>query len=104
MAIFHANITLEQDGYDVHLQDEDQLYFTVPTENDGSDNWARLQAWLDEGNVIVDDIDRSQIYKDQRRVEYPSFAEQMDYIYHNGVEAWKTDMIDPIKAKYPKPS
>jgi len=42
-------------------------------------------------------------YKEQRAKEYPPLAEQLDYIYHNGVEAWKTDIIDPIKAKYPKP-
>lgn len=38
-----------------------------------------------------------------RRSAYPSYAEQFDYIYHNGIEKWKTDIIDPIKKKYPKP-
>lgn len=33
---------------------------------------------------------------------YPSISDQLDYIYHNGIEAWKTDMIKPIKDKYPK--
>jgi len=42
-------------------------------------------------------------YKEQRAAEYPSLADQLDYIYHNGVEAWKTDIIDPIKTRYPKP-
>ena len=42
-------------------------------------------------------------YQRSRAAEYPSLAEQLDYIYHNGVEAWKTDIIDPIKARYPKP-
>jgi hypothetical protein len=42
-------------------------------------------------------------YQRDRVKEYPSMADQLDYIYHNGVEAWKTDMIDPIKQKYPKP-
>ena len=42
-------------------------------------------------------------HKLSRAAEYPSLAEQLDYIYHNGVEAWKTDIIDPIKARYPKP-
>ena len=42
-------------------------------------------------------------YKLDRADAYPSLAEQLDYIYHNGVEAWKTDIIDPIKARYPKP-
>jgi len=42
-------------------------------------------------------------YKEQRQAEYPPLAEQLDYIYHNGVEAWKADMIQPVKDKYPKP-
>lgn len=33
---------------------------------------------------------------------YPSIAEQLDYIYHHGVDAWKSDMIKPVKDKYPK--
>ena len=43
-------------------------------------------------------------YKWQRQDEYPDWGIQFDYIYHNGIEKWKTDMIDPIKAKYPKSS
>ena len=42
-------------------------------------------------------------YKQQRAEEYPPLTEQLDYIYHNGVEAWKADMIQPVKNKYPKP-
>ena len=34
--------------------------------------------------------------------EYPSIAEQLDYIYHNGLTKWKSDMIKPVKDKYPK--
>ena len=36
-------------------------------------------------------------------MEYPDWKSQLDYIYHNGVDKWKTDIIDPIKNKYPKP-
>jgi hypothetical protein len=42
-------------------------------------------------------------YTTKRKLEYPSTEEQLDYIYHNGVDAWKADIIDPIKARYPKP-
>jgi hypothetical protein len=42
-------------------------------------------------------------YKRNRESEYPSYGEQLDYIYHNGVDAWKADIVDPIKTKYPKP-
>jgi len=41
-------------------------------------------------------------YADKRKTEYPSIPEQLDYIYHNGIEKWKTDMILPVKEKYPK--
>lgn len=45
----------------------------------------------------------NDVYKRQRLSEYPSYGEQLDYIYHNGVDAWKADIVDPIKNKYPKP-
>ena len=45
-----------------------------------------------------------EIYKNQRQEEYPDWGTQLDYIYHNGIDKWKTDIVDPIKAKYPKPS
>lgn len=32
---------------------------------------------------------------------YPSYGEQFDYIYHNGIDAWKA-MIQNIKNRFPK--
>ena len=43
-------------------------------------------------------------YKNKRLEEYPDWQTQLDYIYHNGIDKWKTDIVNPIKAKYPKPS
>ena len=42
-------------------------------------------------------------YQDKRAKEYPDWGTQLDYIYHNGIDKWKTDIVDPVKAKYPKP-
>jgi hypothetical protein len=53
-------------------------------------------------NVAVEALIASETYKDLRAKEYPAIANQLDYIYHNGIDAWKTDMIDPVKTKYPK--
>lgn len=39
---------------------------------------------------------------ENRRNEYPALAEQLDYIYHNGLTKWKSDIIKPVKDKYPK--
>ena len=53
-------------------------------------------------NGAVEALMASEAYKELRAREYPPLPEQLDYIYHNGVDAWKKDMIDPVKNKYPK--
>tara|TARA_R110000782_G_scaffold78520_2_gene156578 strand:+ start:228 stop:515 length:288 start_codon:yes stop_codon:yes gene_type:complete len=40
-------------------------------------------------------------YKSNRAKEYPSIADQLDDIYHNGIDAWKST-IKTTKDKYPK--
>ena len=40
-------------------------------------------------------------YQRDRAEEYPSMADQLDDIYHNGIDAWKAT-IKTIKDKYPK--
>jgi len=54
--------------------------------------------------ALVEAEVNANAYKEQRASEYPPLTEQLDYIYHNGVEAWKTNMIQPVKDKYPKPT
>ena len=54
--------------------------------------------------VAVQAVVDANAYKEARAKAYASLAEQLDYIYHNGIEAWKTDMINPVKTKYPKGS
>ena len=41
-------------------------------------------------------------YQRDRAAEYPSVVDQLDDIYHNGIDAWKTT-IKATKDKYPKP-
>ena len=41
-------------------------------------------------------------YQNNRSKEYPKLAEQLDYIYHNGIDAWKTNIINPVKTQFPK--
>ena len=40
-------------------------------------------------------------YQRQRAREYPSYADQFDQIYHEGVDAWKAT-VQAVKDKYPK--
>jgi hypothetical protein len=45
----------------------------------------------------------AQEYTRNRKIEYPLMADQLDYIFHNGVDKWKEDIVQPVKDKYPKP-
>lgn len=49
-----------------------------------------VNAWVDPNT-----------YKYQRAEEYPSIADQLDTLYHSGLDAWKAQ-IKTVKDKYPK--
>ena len=57
------------------------------------------QSLIDAARVELDKLK----YQEQRAEEYPDWTVQLDYIYHNGIDKWKTEIVDPVKAKYPKP-
>tara|TARA_R100000951_G_C2551272_1_gene152525 strand:- start:85 stop:489 length:405 start_codon:yes stop_codon:yes gene_type:complete len=40
-------------------------------------------------------------YADKRSAEYPDIGDQLDDIYHNGIDGWKST-IKAVKDKYPK--
>ena len=52
---------------------------------------AAVNAWVDPDT-----------YKYQRAAEYPSIADQLDKIFHDGIDEWK-ETIQAVKDKYPKP-
>jgi hypothetical protein len=49
-----------------------------------------VNAWVDPDT-----------YKYQRAAEYPSIADQLDKIFHDGIDEWK-ETIQAVKDKYPK--
>ena len=68
-----------------------------------SDHTIVLDATDIDVQAMIDAYDDSiKTYSDHRASSYPSIPEQLDYIYHNGLEKWKADMILPVKEKYPK--
>ena len=68
-------------------QDETQ---TKPTEQEIEIKIAELK-YQEEVNV----------YQKKRKLEYPDWGDQLDQIYHSGIDVWKAD-IKTIKDKYPK--
>ena len=57
----------------------------------------------DELNAAYTAWKAAEEYKINRANEYPPIEDQLDSIYHNGIDGWKTT-IKAIKDKYPKPS
>ena len=72
-------------------------------------NNERLEFSDDDYAQAVTDLANSKWQEQEfgyikaRQEAYPSYGDQLDYIYHNGLEAWKTDIIQPIKEAHPKP-
>ena len=63
-----------------------------PSESDCTTGLSNLQtAW---------DLENDS-YKSKRRAEYPSIEDQLDDIYHNGIDGWKAT-IKSVKDKYTK--
>jgi hypothetical protein len=63
-----------------------------PSESDCTNGLKALQdAW---------DLENDS-YKSNRRKEYPSIEDQLDDIYHNGIDGWKAT-IKATKDKYTK--
>ena len=96
-------------GDDIQNEEDFYLKFYLKT---GVDEQGRTISTNDKSvhNVQWSDVEAKCAeldkldYQEARSREYPSIASQLDYIYHNGIDKWKTDMVDPVKVKYPKPS
>jgi len=41
-------------------------------------------------------------YSRNRQAEYPDMGSQLNKIYDDGLTKWKAEMVDPVKAKWPK--
>ena len=60
------------------------------------------QSNIDAARVALNAEYAALEYSRQRAEEYPGIVDQLDDIYHNGIDAWKAT-IKATKDKYPKP-
>jgi len=70
------------------------------------DEWATNAAAQDVKDTVIKDGGSHADYKEIRKSEYikavGDIPDQLDYIYHNGLDAWKAE-IKKVKDKYTKP-
>ena len=95
--IVHLNLT------EAEVEAGKPFFWILPKDDDSSADWVTVQAWLDDGNSVTDNLKQyaDTAYRGKRRSEYPNVKEQLDDIFHNGIDAWKAN-IQTIKDKYPK--
>ena len=90
----------------------DEQHIEVVTAADGkSDSQTKIpvadaQALVDSGEaVIYDTLNELRAvvqYASDRRTNYPAIDEQLDQIFHEGIDAWK-ETIQAVKDAHPKP-
>jgi len=86
----HPNVRAIRDNEDgtVVCLDQDENVVTL----DGSE--------VEESTRLQSEYDNNQYQRD-RATEYPAIADQLDDIFHNGIDGWKAT-IQLTKDKYPK--
>ena len=80
-------------GYVVNQEGDkfDYLGVTPPSDSDIDAKKAELDAeWT------------AQEYARNRQEDYPDWGSQLNKIYDDGLTKWKSEMVDPVKAKWPK--
>jgi len=77
-----------------------------------NDEYETLKILSDHENPTKEAIESARIlaqkriddtyYQIQRKENYPPIVDQLDEIYHNGIDEWKKT-IKAVKDTYPKP-
>ena len=92
MADLHKAIrTIHSNAVTINGYTKDDTVAVDASGNSVTIDWTQVEAWTDPNE-----------YQYKRAAEYPSVKDQLDKIYHDGVDKWKEEMIKPIKDKYPK--
>ena len=73
--------------------------FIYDSENYDSIEWLNGTTPISKADIEAKFAEVDAL--DNRRKEYPSIVDQLDDIYHNGIDDWKAT-IKAVKDKYPK--
>ena len=94
--IVHAILAIKNDAW-VKVDDDDVTQITWLDENPTNITNEQILAKQAELQTAYD----AKEYQRDRANEYPSIVDQLDDIYHNGIDGWKAT-IKVTKDKYPK--
>ena len=73
---------------------------TIVTNHPDGTQTTEVVDWT-EAELAAHAEAEANAWKEARKAAYPSWQDQLDDIYHNGIDAWKAT-IKVTKYKYPK--
>ena len=79
---------------------------TLKGEDLSTITWHNGTTPISEADILAKQAElqadyEAKEYQRNRASEYPSIADQLDDLYHNGIDGWK-ETIKAIKDKHPK--
>jgi len=89
--LLSGEVALQDDGDGAYISEWNVSEKAQPTQEQLDSFEAEAQSKFD-----------LKVVQNNRQAAYPSIAEQLDQIYHEGIDAWK-ETIAAVKAEYPKP-
>ena len=84
----------------------------VSVNAEGTENetitWHNGTAEISKADIVAKQAELKALYDSKayaraRSEAYPSWEKQLEKIYDDGVDKWKSEMVDPVKAAHPKP-
>ena len=80
---------------------------TVHGENYQTIEWNAGTAVISKADIDAKIVEleaewTAQEYARNRKADYPRWSEQLNKIYDDGLTKWKSEMVDPVKTKWPK--
>ena len=80
--------------------------FSVNAEDVKQITWHNDTTPISEADILAKQKElqadyEAKEYQRDRSEAYPSIGDQLDDLYHNGIDGWKTT-IKAVKDKYPK--
>ena len=99
-----GKLFLRSKVFDPVIDSEYTKKLTVP---DDFSIYAETTETDEEGlssqrELTYDEINTKLTYAEKRASSYPSIPDQLDSLFHNGLEGWKAE-IQAIKDQFPKP-
>ena len=82
---YTGNVPSSEEEYDAWLAKFPNVFDGTPP------SWSEVETKMAEEVVCRN-----------RAAAYPDWSLQLEKIYDDGIDAWKADMIDPVKAAFPK--